>query len=39
MQSHFMERFWPYQMWRFIVINARMYLIARGIVGPHREAK
>jgi len=29
------ERFLPYQVWRFLVINARMYLIARGIIGPH----
>ena len=36
-----MNRFWrafvPYQFWRFVVINARMYLIARGLVGPHHE--
>ncbi len=34
MPSHFMERFWPYQFWRFVVINARMFLIARGLIGP-----
>lgn len=34
-----MNRFWrsfpPYQLWRFLVINTRMYLIARGVIGPH----
>lgn len=30
----FWDRFWPYQLWRFIVINTRMYLIARGLLGP-----
>lgn len=36
-----MNRFWrsfaPYQLLRFVVINARMYLIARGVIGPHHE--
>jgi hypothetical protein len=31
--SKFWETFWPYQFWRFVVINARMYLIARGLLG------
>jgi len=31
----FWRQFIPYQMWRFIVINTRMYLIARGLLGPH----
>ena len=35
-----MSRFWrgfiPYQLWRFLVINTRMYLVARGIIGPHK---
>ena len=34
-----MTRFWrgfiPYQLWRFVVINTKMYLVARGIIGPH----
>lgn len=34
-----MNRFWrsfiPYQLWRFVVLNAKMYLVAKGIVGPH----
>lgn len=33
-----MGRFWryfiPYQLWRFLVINTKMYAIARGWVGP-----
>lgn len=37
-----MNRFWrsfiPYQLWRFVVVNAKMYLIAKGIVGPHAGA-
>ena len=36
-----MNRFWrsfmPYQLWRFLVINTRMYLIARGVIGPHHN--
>lgn len=36
-----MNRFWrsfmPYQLWRFIVINTRMYLIARGLIGPRHN--
>jgi len=31
----FWRQFIPYQMWRFIVINTRMYPIARGLLGPH----
>lgn len=34
-----MNRFWrsfiPYQLWRFAVLNVKMYLVAKGIVGPH----
>jgi hypothetical protein len=33
----FWRRFWPYQIWRFLVINTKMYLIAKGVVGPHRR--
>lgn len=37
-----MNRFWrsfiPYQLWRFVVINTRMYLIAKDIIGPHRRS-
>jgi hypothetical protein len=33
-----MGRFWrtflPYQLWRFGVINAKMYAISRGWIGP-----
>jgi len=29
----FWRQFIPYQLWRFLVINTRMYLIARGIIG------
>jgi len=32
--SNFNRSFIPYQLWRFIVINAKMYAIARGWVGP-----
>jgi hypothetical protein len=31
----FWRQFIPYQLWRFVVINTRMYLIARGIIGSH----
>lgn len=34
-----MDRFWryfiPFQLWRFAIINAKMYLIAKGRIGPH----
>lgn len=39
MPSHFMQRFWPYQLWRFVVVNSRMYLMARGIIGPSRKSQ
>lgn len=33
-----MGRFWrvflPFQIWRFLVINTKMYLIAKGVIGP-----
>jgi hypothetical protein len=32
--NRFWNRFFPYQLWRFVVINTRMYLIARGVIGP-----
>jgi hypothetical protein len=35
--SKFWRTFFPYQLWRFVVINTRMYLIARGIIGPHHK--
>jgi len=34
--GRFWRRFLPYQVWRFIVINTKMYLIARGLIGPHK---
>jgi hypothetical protein len=33
--ANFWQGFLPYQVWRFIVLNTRMYMIARGIVGHH----
>lgn len=37
-----MDRFWryfiPFQLWRFAVINTKMYLIAKGAIGPHAQA-
>ena len=34
-----MNRFWryfiPFQLWRFAIINAKMYLIAKDRIGPH----
>ena len=33
--TKFWRRFIPYQLWRFAVINVKMYLIARGAIGPH----
>ena len=35
--NRFWRTFWPFQAWRFVVINARMYLIAKGVIGPHRS--
>ena len=32
--SRFWDHFWPYQFWRFLVINTRMYMIAKGMIGP-----
>ncbi len=33
-----MGRFWrgfiPFQGWRFVVINTKMFLIAKGLIGP-----
>jgi hypothetical protein len=33
-----MGRFWrgflPFQLWRFLVINTKMYLVAKGVIGP-----
>jgi len=35
--TNFWQRFLPYQVWRFIAINTRMYLIARGINRPDHD--
>lgn len=35
--GRFWRRFIPYQVWRFLVINTKMYLISRGIIGPHHR--
>lgn len=36
-----MGKFWrsfiPYQWWRFFVINAKMYAIAHGWIGPEGQ--
>lgn len=32
--GYFWRRFLPYQLWRFLVINTKMFLIAKGIIGP-----
>lgn len=32
--SRFWRRFIPYQIWRFVFINAKMFLIAKGVIGP-----
>lgn len=32
--GHFWRRFPPYQLWRFAVVNTKMFLIAKGIIGP-----
>ena len=32
--GRFWRRFIPYQLWRFAVINTKMFLIAKGIIGP-----
>ena len=31
--STFWQRFIPYQLWRFVVINTKMYMIAKGFLG------
>lgn len=30
----FWQRFYPYQFWRFLVVNTKMFLIAKGLIGP-----
>ncbi len=35
--SRFWRRFIPYQLWRFAVINTKMYLIGKGLIGPERH--
>lgn len=30
----FWRQFWPFQAWRFLVINTKMLLIAKGLIGP-----
>jgi hypothetical protein len=30
----FWQRFIPYQLWRFAVVNTKMFLIAKGLIGP-----
>lgn len=32
--GRFWRRFIPYQLWRFMIINTKMFLIAKGIIGP-----
>ena len=32
--NRFWRRFWPYQLWRFAVINTKMLLIAKSVIGP-----
>ena len=32
--GHFWRRFAPYQFWRFLVVNTKMFLIAKGVIGP-----
>jgi hypothetical protein len=38
-----MGKFWryflPLQIWRFVAINAKMYLITSGIIGPAHHKK
>jgi hypothetical protein len=38
-----MGRFWryflPFQVWRFVVMNGKMFMIAKGKIGPHRQIK
>lgn len=33
----FWRSFLPLQIWRFFTINLKMYLIARGSLGPHHR--
>jgi hypothetical protein len=32
--GRFWRRFLPYQLWRFTLINTKMFLIAKGLIGP-----
>ncbi len=32
--GRFWRRFVPYQLWRFMVVNTKMFLIAKGLIGP-----
>lgn len=30
----FSQQFIPYQLWRYLRLNIKIYLLAKGIVGP-----
>lgn len=35
--STFSQQFMPYQLWRYVRMNIKIYLLAKGFIGPaHR---
>jgi len=32
--STFLQQFMPYQLWRYIRMNVKIYLLAKGFIGP-----
>jgi hypothetical protein len=32
--STFTQQFIPYQLWRYVRMNVKIYLLAKGFIGP-----
>lgn len=32
--SKFSQQFIPYQIWRYLYLNVKIYLLAKGFIGP-----
>ncbi len=32
--SSFWQQFIPYQLWRYVRMNVKIYLLAKGFIGP-----
>lgn len=37
--STFSQQFMPYQLWRYIRMNIKIYLLAKGSIGPSHLSK